>query len=152
MNIKMRNYLIKIVLAMGLLTELSAASSSCITKEDLTILDKRLILFNKAIQSHDLKAISGFINFPLTDNHNHAITKRVFLEEDEYQPVINVRKILENRLPKSRDEKSVKDYMYLDECNKHVLEKSYADNKHGFKFTFKKIGSDLQLKLIGFAK
>jgi len=151
MNIKKRNHFLRAVLVIALFTELLAADSSCITKEDLSVLDKRLIDFNKAIQNDDLKVVSSFINFPLTDNHNHAITKRVFLQEADYQPVINLKDILKTKFPQSAHEKSLSSYMYLDECNKHVLEKSYAGDKQGLRFIFKKIGADLQLKLISFA-
>ena len=129
-----------------------ANNKNCINTKDLMALDGNMTAFSQAIKSHDLKAMSSFMNFPITDNHNHVITQRVFLEEDTYQPVINVRKILKEAFPSAMKGKAVKSYQYLDECNKYVVENSMAEDNHGLRFIFKKIGKVLKLKLISFVK
>ena len=131
-----------------LMTTLSAADKACINSSDLKQLKITLQNFHQAIEDNDLDRISSFMHFPITDNHNHAITKRVFLEEDTYAPVINVRKVLREAFPKSLELSYIKEYRYLDTCNKYVIENSTANHKKGLRFIFKKIGQGLKLKLI----
>jgi len=138
---------------MTLLSSLAIADNkNCISKQDFISLDGNITLMHQLIKNNDLKNLSTYMNFPITDNHNHAITKRVFLEEDTYQPVINVRKILKEAFPESMKSEGIKNYQYLDECNKHVVENSEAEDNHGLRFIFKKIGKVLKLKLISFVK
>jgi len=90
------------------------------------------------------------MNFPITDNHNHVITKRVFLEELEYAPVKSVKKVFSAFFPSKIKSHSSKGYQYLDECNKYVVEQHSAESKEGMRFIFKKVGKDVKLKLISF--
>lgn len=144
-----RNFFLKSVIIILLLQRvLVAVEGKCLSKEDLKALDLHITSFNEAIQRDDLNAMSTFMNFPITDNYNHVITKRVFLKEDSYQPVINVRKVLKESLPMTMHDRGIQSYQYLDECNKYVVENLRAEGGKGLRFIFKKIGKLIKLKLI----
>lgn len=127
-----------------------AFEMNCISDKDIADLDPRLKAFNKAIDGDDFKSMSSYMGFPLTDNHNHAITKRVFLEELEYEPTVNLRSILKQKFPKQKQGKSTKSYRYLSSCDHYVVEKSYEKGEKGLRFIFKKMGSEVKLKMIRF--
>jgi hypothetical protein len=130
----------------------SILDKRCVGKEDMKNLQTALKHLASAAKKGDVKAMGTYMHFPITDNHNHAITQRVFLEEKTYDPVISVKKLLKEALPATLDAKNIKHHPYLDYCNMYTIENSQADNKNGVRFVFKKIGKFFQLKLIRFGK
>jgi len=128
------------------------ASNNCINTQDSKTFELHILNFNQAINKYNLKEISSFINFPITDNHNHVITKRVFLEDTDYEPVVNVMGILEKYLPKTLHDKESQSFIHPNQCQKYIIIVPNAFSKRGVKFVFKKVNSDLQLKLIRFLK
>lgn len=153
MNHQKKEYFLNLITLMTLLSSVSlAANTNCVTKQNLTALEADMLAMHQAIESDNLKHVSSFMHFPITDNHNHVITKRVFLQEQDYEPVINVKKLFKEDFPSTMHATGIKSYQYLDECNKYVVENSVAKQGHGLRFIFKKIGNVLKLKLISFVK
>ena len=130
----------------------SALDQKCFNTQDINALESVLKGFNQAVNENDPQKMALYMNFPITDNHNHAITQRVFLEEDSYGPVISVKKLFKNSLPTSSHQKGIKAYAYLDYCNMYTIENSRADKGRGIRFIFKKAGKTIKLKLIRFGK
>lgn len=131
---------------------LTLMDKRCVTKEDMKNLEGALKQFSAAAQKSDVKVQAALMHFPITDNHNHAITRRVFLEEVDYDPVISVKKLLKEVLPATLKAKYIKHYPYLDYCNMYVVENSAAEKGKGIHFVFKKIGKFFVLKLIRHGK
>ncbi len=145
------------VLAMILMIPLNASKlltmdSRCVSPKDMNNLEIALQGFKKASLDNNVSGMATFMHFPITDNHNHAITQRVFLEEADYDPVISVKKLFKEVMPPKLATANIKHYGYLDYCNMYVVEHSLAENKRGIRFVFKKIGKYFLLKLIRLGK
>ena len=65
---------------------------------------------------------------------------------------MNVMNILEKYLPKTLHQKNVQASIKPKQCQKYFIIVPDAFNKRGIKFIYKKVKSNLQLKLIRYIK